>query len=338
MFGTYRTFLALMVVASHLGGVPMIGGYAVFAFYCLSGYLMTLIMQTDYGYSFNGTARYAINRFLRIYPIYWVSILLSVLLIWYMSNDFFLHYHQSIYLPGDFVESIKNVMLFFPSFRDSPRLTPPAWALTVEIFFYILIGIGTSKNKLITLIWFACSALYHLCVFIFQLGFEHKFYTISAASLPFATGALIFYYNSKITKYISLLPGKIYYCFPLIIMLCILANWQFGILTTQSKGIFFYSNYVLCATMVAVLMERNQLPFISPKFDKWMGDLSYPIYLTHYQTGVIVIIILSAVGIELKRPSLILMFTSIPVIFLFSWIITVTLERPIETIRAKVKS
>ena len=52
MFGTYRTLLALMIVALHLGGVPVIGGYAVFGFYILSGYLMTLIMQTSYGYSF----------------------------------------------------------------------------------------------------------------------------------------------------------------------------------------------------------------------------------------------------------------------------------------------
>lgn len=49
MFGTYRAFLALMVVALHLGGIPKIGAYAVFGFYCLSGYLMTLIMQTNYG-------------------------------------------------------------------------------------------------------------------------------------------------------------------------------------------------------------------------------------------------------------------------------------------------
>ncbi len=44
MFGTYRTYLALLVVVQHIGGIPVIGGYAVFGFYILSGYLMTLIM------------------------------------------------------------------------------------------------------------------------------------------------------------------------------------------------------------------------------------------------------------------------------------------------------
>ena len=82
MFGTYRTFLALMVVAQHLGGLQAIGAYAVFGFYALSGYLMTLIMQKNYGYSPSGISKYALNRFLRIYPIYWVSIVTSVALIW----------------------------------------------------------------------------------------------------------------------------------------------------------------------------------------------------------------------------------------------------------------
>jgi peptidoglycan/LPS O-acetylase OafA/YrhL len=39
MFGTYRTLLALAVMASHLLKVPGIGGHAVHGFFILSGYL-----------------------------------------------------------------------------------------------------------------------------------------------------------------------------------------------------------------------------------------------------------------------------------------------------------
>lgn len=45
MFGSFRTLLALGVVISHLGSAPYMGTYAVFGFYALSGYLMTLIMH-----------------------------------------------------------------------------------------------------------------------------------------------------------------------------------------------------------------------------------------------------------------------------------------------------
>ena len=53
MFGIYRYGLAFCVAISHLWA-GMIGGpaaYAVWGFYCLSGYLMTLILNEKYGFS-----------------------------------------------------------------------------------------------------------------------------------------------------------------------------------------------------------------------------------------------------------------------------------------------
>lgn len=91
MFGTYQALLALMVVGQHIGGLPRIGSYAVFGFYALSGYLMTFIMQNNYGYSRFGIGKYALNRFLRIYPIYWVSIAVSALLVMLIANAMGLH-------------------------------------------------------------------------------------------------------------------------------------------------------------------------------------------------------------------------------------------------------
>jgi peptidoglycan/LPS O-acetylase OafA/YrhL len=337
MFGTYRTFLALMVVALHLGGLPLIGGYAVFGFYTLSGYLMTLIMQTNYGYTLSGVSKYAANRFLRIYPMYWVSIAFSAILVWLLGEQFTSTYHKSIYLPKDFLEIFKNIAIFFP-FLESPRLTPPAWALTVEIFFYILIGLGLSRKKRIIKIWFTLSVIYHLIALILHLDFEHRYFTVFAASLPFSTGALLFHYKSELIERIDRIQGNLGEFLPYIIVFLILLNWFLGNCTGGLEGIHFYSNYILCSLIVVVLSERKKLPYINKKFDKWMGDFSYPIYLIHYQVGLIVIVIFKAVGIGLERPSLMLMFISMPLIFVFSWMLTVALERPIESLRTKVKS
>jgi peptidoglycan/LPS O-acetylase OafA/YrhL len=337
MFGAYRTFLALMLVALHLGGIPKIGAYAVFGIYCLSGYLMTLNMQTSYGYTPSGIRKYALNRFLRIYPIYWVSILLSVALVLYLGNEYTSAYHRSIYLPGDFRALLNNFLLFFP-FRDNPRLTPPAWALTVEIFFYIMIGLGASKTRPITLIWFMLSATYHLFAVIFQLGWEHRYFTIFAASLPFSTGALIFHYKKELTHQVVNITAKVSSYLPFITLSLVLFNWYLGYKTGHSEGIFFYSNFVLCSAMVIILLGRTELPFITSKLDKWLGDFSYPIYLIHYQIGLIVIVIFAHFGVEIERPGLTIMIFSIPVIFMCSWIITLTLERPIEIVRSKIKS
>ncbi|MEJ1355169.1 MAG: hypothetical protein RPU39_10840 [Candidatus Sedimenticola sp. (ex Thyasira tokunagai)] len=105
----------------------------------------------------------------------------------------------------------------------------------------------------------------------------------------------------------------------------------------QSTEFFFYSNYVLCSLMVMALLDKKELPYVSIKFDKLMGDFSYPVYLIHYQVGAVVSVLFAVSGVDLKKPDLILMLVSIPLIFAFSWIITLTLERPIDLIRSKIK-
>jgi peptidoglycan/LPS O-acetylase OafA/YrhL len=166
--------------------MPVIGGYAVFGFYILSGYLMTLMMQQNYGYTRDGVARYALNRFLRIYPLYWVSCLASLLLMAWFGEDLVRSFHPMIYYPGDLASIMRNVFLFFPN-GEGPLLTPPAWALTVEIFFYIAIGLGLSKTWRISLVWFPLSVVYTVVVNILGLDWSYKYSAISAASLPFAT-------------------------------------------------------------------------------------------------------------------------------------------------------
>src|SRR5215471_1808291 len=85
MFGTYRYVLAALVVLSH--STPMIGGvfhgyglYAVMCFYVLSGYLMTTVLHTQYGFTRVGLLRYATNRALRLFPPYWLVLLLCLVL------------------------------------------------------------------------------------------------------------------------------------------------------------------------------------------------------------------------------------------------------------------
>ncbi len=335
MFGAYRTILALMVVGMHLGGIPRIGNYAVFGFYCLSGYLMTLIMQTNYGYTVSGISKYGLNRVLRIYPIYWFSILLSAVLIATVGEEFTSNYHDSLYWPKSIFQIGRNILLFFP-FMESPRLTPPAWALTVEIFFYILIGFGISRTKIITIFWFLLSGLYHFTTVTFRLGWD-TYFTVFAASLPFATGALIFHYREELTQYIKAATGALHLHLPLILLSLICINWFLDYSSDLPSWIFFYINFFLCAFIVATLLSRKELPLINRKLDKWLGDFSYPIYLMHFQVGLLVIILFSAFGIEIARPSLSLMFVSIPVILVVSWATTIILERPIEIVRSKVK-
>ena len=76
-----RYVLAAVVAQTHLWpqGADWSGQIAVFAFYTLSGYLMTRILHERYGLTVRGTAAFVLNRVLRLWPAYTV-IMASVLL------------------------------------------------------------------------------------------------------------------------------------------------------------------------------------------------------------------------------------------------------------------
>jgi peptidoglycan/LPS O-acetylase OafA/YrhL len=335
MFGTYRTLLAVMVIFLHLGGMPVIGGYAVFGFYILSGYLMTLIMHKNYGYSRVGLARYAANRFLRIYPIYWLSCLVSLLLIHFLGEGYVRNYHSSIYYPDDPIAIIRNLVLFFPSLNE-PRLTPPAWALTVEIFFYICIGLGLSRSRKITAAWFILSIVYALLVNIMELGWNYKYFFIPAASLPFSTGAMVFHYREELAALFNRYLGGSYV--PSILFSLVLVNWAAGFHMDSLRGFSFYINYILCAMILVALLERRSLPLISRRMDKVLGDFSYPVYLIHYQVGLVLLVLLQWAGYDIRQPTTGFALISLPFIFLAAWLMTRYIELPIELLRKRIKA
>jgi peptidoglycan/LPS O-acetylase OafA/YrhL len=334
MFGTYRTLLALMVVGQHIGGIPLVGSYAVFGFYALSGYLMTFIMQNNYGYSRQGVGKYAINRFLRIYPIYWVSIGLSALLVLVVGEDVASAYHGDIRLPQTPGSLLRNLLLFFP-FMESPRLTPPAWALTVELCFYTLIGLGLSRTRRSVWIWFALSAAYHGVALYFDWDF---YFSVFAASLPFATGALIFHYRSELNAFLARTAAGRSHWLPVAAFTMMLVNWGVGHLMPELEKPWFYFNYLLCSSMVAILSDRKSLPVVSSRLDRWFGDLSYPIYLLHCQVGLVVMVAVNAAGLDLPHPGPALMAISLPFILAASWFVSVSIEAPIERMRSRVKN
>jgi len=328
MFGTYRTILALMVVAAHVGATPGIGAFALTGFYILSGYLMTFILREKYDLLQHGIYKYVLNRFLRIYPMYWAAIGISVIFICWAGEDFSSQFHVFLYLPDNFTAVLKNVFIFLGS-HDSPRLVPASWALTVELFFYLLIGFGFSKTWRLTFCWFLFSMAYHPIAFYF--GWDHYF-TIFAASLSFSMGALIYHYKNEISRL------KIKINNPIAILFLLFMNWLLGILlgSRVAEGFFwsfFYINHLTCSIMVVTLKDRPLFAQLTKASDKWIGDLSYPIYLLHVPVGMVVSAVLKRIGFDDLGHGLVLLLISFPFILLGSAAMAKYIGRPIDRFR-----
>ena len=332
MFGTYRFLLALMVIFTHLGGLGGLGSYAVFAFYMLSGYLMTLILHSSYGYSLTGLKKYSLNRFLRIFPLYWVSIIFSILIILLIGETKAFNYHKAMQIPESFLGVLKNISLALV-WNDRPKLTPPSWALSVELFYYLCIGLGLSKNKLISICWLVISIYYHIYINLKGWGLEYSYFHVLAGSLPFSIGATLYFYKDYIAEKAPVLSHRM---LPPTLVLLIIINWSIFGINRDMAG--FYINLIFCALILVGLSKNRTSFWISNRWDQSLGALSYPMYLIHYQVGLLIIYLLQFANLEIGRPNLFLTILSIPIVIILSLLINHFIEKPIQKIREHIKT
>jgi peptidoglycan/LPS O-acetylase OafA/YrhL len=340
MFGTYRTILALMVLVAHVFGPYQLGIYAVFGFYVLSGLLMTTIMHKTYGYNLKGQLRYLTNRFLRIYPAYWLTILISLIGILIIGENVAQKYHDKFLVPTNFEEILRNILIVF-SHESKPQLSPSAWALSVEIFFYLVICFGLSKTYRRTLTWLIVSIVYTLLLIIFDHQWEDRYFPIQAASLPFAIGSYL-YFVIKENRWKELFQKQ--YLHPALLTVILLVNFALHWTIERKANIplvfetGFYINLVLVASIVLGLAYGQSYPFLNKGIDKHIGDLSYPIYLLHWQIGLFVSFLI--LGTPYRNNSIkgaIVLCVAIPVTILISFLMVRFVDRPMDKIRAAIK-
>lgn len=300
MFGIWRTMLAIEVVIYHLADVPVIGEYAVFGFFVLSGFLMTAIMHATYGYSGRGFTRYLQNRALRLYPNYWFALGVSVLVITAFGSTAAAKFNPNITLPDNvrgWLENLTMIFLGWYPHAHMPRLVPPSWALTVEIFYYILIGLGVSSTRMLTLIWVVISLAYIPIAYAAGGGGGANMYSaVPAGSLPFAVGSLTFYYRTqlyhamqqhRLTDPRLMIPLRWLSCTGFV---------GLNMLTGQGWLISLgnYVNVAIAALIVCGLYHARPSDGLR-RADRIIGDLSYPIYLLHWQMGMVASMALTGV-------------------------------------------
>lgn len=118
-----RGLLVFLVFFSHLTVLPInkdllfiIGRIGVAGFFLISGYLAVISLER------RNVKQYLLNRFLRIYPIYWILLLMT----------FFLNDNHTI------KELLWNFTLF-EEFVGYEAMIGSAWMLPIMVIFFILL-------------------------------------------------------------------------------------------------------------------------------------------------------------------------------------------------------
>jgi peptidoglycan/LPS O-acetylase OafA/YrhL len=284
--GIYRYLLACCVVVEHLSGnspsLTHTGMFAVVGFYVLSGYLITRVLNDVYGFRF---APFWSNRILRLYPPYFVFLAVGLVLV--LATDSAADFFPAVWKARPSFDDWFGVITVFPM-GVSPmdwhfRPVPSIWSVGVELLNYALLYVVVARGKHAAL-WVAIGAAsYHVFGLWRGDSLDDRYFPFYAALLPFALGALIYFYSRSSSK---ISPRKaLLLCSPVAIV-CVLAGVFGGIQDTWLFEVMFYLNMLFQCLAVLALARMTQLPY--RRLDKAVGDLSYPVFLGHWLVGYVI--------------------------------------------------
>ena len=219
-------------------------------------------------------------------------------------------------------------------------MSPPTWALTLELVFYFLIAIGISKSKRTKLVWLAVSVVFTVGTHLSEKGHDYRYLFLGSASLPFSLGALIYHYRDWILPKLRRFSDTR----SLVVLLCVFAanslaagGFKFLGFPVFLQSLCFYANIVLNVVAVSILAGKPKLP-VSEAMDKRIGDFSYPLYLFHWQAGMLISFVLFK---EPQRgPSLnglVCFAGALALCAVVSYLIIRFVDRPIEAYRSAIR-
>lgn len=309
MFGAYRLALALLVAYFHLWDGNFAGPVAVFAFYSLSGYLMTSVVNERYADGVGGFFRFIANRALRIYPAYYVALVFgaAVVTLWPAAAQDLSRYFE---MPASPLTSFSIVGLQ----PNTSTLVPPAWSLHVELLHYLAIAALLGRSRLMTTLWLVASVEYLMFASILHgLPFAWRYFDPFGASICFAGGAAIYHYREYLPRLGGLHGAMATGC---VVGLALAMPVGFG----RGAGLYL----ALAAALYAIVALKDRP---EPEWGKRLGDLAYPVFLLHFPTAAAI------AGIAGANPALAVVGT-----LLLSWGVVWWVERPLQRMRASLRA
>jgi len=307
--GIIRLLLAIAVIIAHTNpilGLSFTGGAtAVKAFYIISGFYMALILNEKY----IGAGSYKIflaNRFLRIFPIYWTLLILTIVIsigISYGSSGkelgFFMPYEKysaSLSIGSYLFLIFVNLFVVFQDFvvflglnldsgdffftsnfwNTNPQLwlfllVPQAWTISLELIFYTIAPfIVRRKIGIIILLILASIGLRILLAYngLKDDPWSYRFFPTELAF--FLLGSISYRLYKRILRY-KVDKRILGFVYVFVIGFYLL----YSILTFPFKSYIFLTSFFIAIPFVFYLTK-------SWKIDSALGELSYPIYISHF--------------------------------------------------------
>jgi peptidoglycan/LPS O-acetylase OafA/YrhL len=305
--GFLRLLLALVIVAIHSKRIQNTHLYipareAVEVFYAISGFYMALILSEKY----TGKRSYSLfisNRLLRLMPTYWVVLAMTVL----FSCFGWLFRGHLLFLQGladtwhscsattliaivtsNLIMFGQDMLLFLKVNPVSGGLifdghgivnmfgllvVPQAWSVGLEMLFYLCAPLLVKKRaKVLMLIFILCIALRLVCYGhgFMQDPWSYRFFPFEMAF--FMSGILGYKWYAATSQ--RPVRNREFLLFAIPIFVTVTVHWA---LPGQEEA----KSWMYAMSMTPLLPFLFRLSK-SSKLDRFIGELSYPVYISHF--------------------------------------------------------
>lgn len=312
--GLVRFLLAATVVINHTGplyGLVFTDAYmAIKVFFIISGFYMSLILSEKY--TGPGRSRlFYTNRMLRLFPVYWVVLLVSfgvsLGFTWFAHTALLLGPWQ-VWLPhlspatvlalaGANLTILGQDLLFFThldaatgtlSFawdalhRATPAwfflLIPQAWTVSLELVFYLLAPWLVRRSTPFLAGCILASLALRSVVYVENFPFDPWKQRFFPVEFGFFLCGILSYRLYAALKTVAI-PRKILWTVSAAYLASIVL-YQF---LPGAKGKEFYLYAATMASIPFLFLLTQKM-----RFDRAIGELSYPIYISHWTVIMVV--------------------------------------------------
>jgi len=302
--GLMRVFASLMVVIYHFdnmvtvkyghspfGDTFALGAIGVNYFFVLSGFLLYQIHRKEWGLP-KYAMHYAAKRVARIFPLYWVALITTILLS-QLSN--------TPKIPVG-IDWFYEFALIKP---EGERILGVSWTLNLDMLYYvifcftILLPIWAGKTIMFTWLLLVVSANLYL-------GGAHG--ALGSYALLFMSGCFLSYSFSKLnsidfSRLFLLLIGSL----GLIVLFGIEYYKEHEEISKLTERACFSIGFFMFLGALLLWEVQKGVGFMSHPLIVTLADATYSIYLFHIMIGLVIFKITLATGLdELMNRSLML--------------------------------
>ncbi len=336
MIEIFRYALAVAVAQTHLWpvGTPWIGWQSVFAFYALSGFLITRVLNERYGFTPRGTAAFVANRILRLWPAYLFTAAATLIALRFLPLG---EYVPTIRVPRDAFEWLTTLTVLgqvgidYAGHVDHTKLATTSWSLSIELFCYLVLALGVARSPsrlvalaivgAVLLVWSSLPCIIDPNELRYgRYCFQNRYGVLQAGFIPFACGGLIYFHLPAIRAWIEKNA---------LLLVTLLVAMQ--VATLVSPLVRFtagpYVGVPLAACAIAFFGDRRA----SPTQD-FLGRASYHLFIAHMSVAGVLLF-----GFSAPRNSPV-MWVGTVVICLALSVALVVVERHVDEYRSVIRA